>query len=144
MEIEVSKKDRLTVETFINKAHGGKEFTGIRLRIGKRKVKTLVHFHHSKALQLIAALQNCIAEIDENKGGFFESPQWQRLRYETLKRDRKCVLCGSTDNLHCDHIKPRSLYPEMELDPDNLQTMCKRCNLAKSNKDEIDYREHSQ
>ncbi len=140
MKIDVSKKAQLTVETFTQKANGGKSFTGIRLRLGKRKPKTLIHFHHGKALQLIEALQSCIAEIDTNNGSFFESPEWQRLRYETLRRDRKCVLCGSTDNLHCDHIKPRSKYPELELDLTNTQTLCKACNIAKSNRDCEDYR----
>ncbi len=139
MEIEISKNDRLTVEIFKQKANGGKSFTGIRFRVGKRKPKTLFHFHHSKALMIIEALQQCIADVDDSQGGFFESKQWQRLRYLTLQRDRACLLCGSTKNLHCDHIKPRSKYPELEFDPDNLQTLCGQCNLAKSNRDEIDY-----
>jgi len=140
MKVDISKKDELTIESFSGKANGSKPFTGIRFRIGKRKPKTLFHFHHSKALAIIDALQDCIGEIDENKGSFFESPQWQRLRYETLRRDRKCVLCSSIDNLHCDHIKPRSKFPELELDPNNTQILCKSCNLAKSNKDCEDYR----
>ena len=140
MKIDISKKDQLTVETFTNKANGGKSFTGIRLRLGRRKPKTLVHFHHSKALLLIEALQAAIADIDDNKDSFFESKEWQRLRYETLRRDRKCVLCGSAENLHCDHVKPRSLYPELALDINNTQTLCKVCNIAKSNLDCVDYR----
>ena len=42
--------------------------------------------------------------------------------------------------MHVDHIKPRSLYPDLELEFENLQVLCKYCNLEKSNKDEIDYR----
>jgi X-X-X-Leu-X-X-Gly heptad repeat protein len=42
--------------------------------------------------------------------------------------------------LHVDHIKPRSLYPARALDPENLQVLCRDCNLGKSNKDATDWR----
>ena len=140
MKVQLSKKDELIIETFKKTANGGKPFTGIRFRIGKRKPKTLFHMHHGKALNIIDALKDCLADIDTDNGSFYESPAWQQLRYETLKRDRKCCLCGSVENLHCDHIMPRSLYPELELDPENTQTLCKQCNIAKSNRDCEDYR----
>lgn len=75
---------------------------------------------------------------------FYESREWRELRYEALKKyGRQCLCCGGKPpevQLHVDHIKPRSKYPELELDINNLQIMCKDCNLGKSNKDEIDYR----
>jgi 5-methylcytosine-specific restriction endonuclease McrA len=40
--------------------------------------------------------------------------------------------------LHVDHIKPRSLGGTN--DPDNLQTLCRKCNIGKSNKDDTDLR----
>jgi len=104
------------------------------------KLKPCFTFITQSALAIIEALQQCIADVDDDQGGFFESKQWQRLRYLTLQRDRACVLCGATKNLHCDHIKPRSKCPQLEFDPDNLQTLCGQCNLAKLNRDEIDYR----
>jgi 5-methylcytosine-specific restriction endonuclease McrA len=140
MKIDISGKQQLTIEIFINKAKGGQSFTGTRFRLGKRKPVTLFHFHHSKALAIVDALQACIAEISEARGSFFESPAWQKLRYETLKKYRQCCLCGSTDTLHVDHIRPRSKYPELALSPDNLQVLCSQCNLAKRNGDCVDYR----
>ena len=139
MIINLSKKQQLTVETFTGNA-SGRSFTGLRFRLGKSKLKTLFHCHHSKAHEIIDALKNCLAGIDDNRQSFYESPAWQKLRYETLKKYRKCCLCGSTENLHVDHIKPRSRFPALELDPDNLQVLCQRCNLAKSNHDTEDYR----
>lgn len=37
-------------------------------------------------------------------------------------------------------MKPRSKYPELALDPDNLQVLCKACNLGKLAWDETDFR----
>ena len=59
------------------------------------------------------------------------------LRYDVLKRDNfKCCVCGygSLDNvkLHVDHIIPVSRGGKTKLD--NLQTLCDRCNLGKSDK----------
>lgn len=82
------------------------------------------------------------------KDPFYESQEWLRLRYETLKRvGRKCLVCGKGPpeaTLHVDHIKPRSIHPELALDPDNLQVLCSDCNLGKSNRDEIDWRPRTQ
>jgi len=78
------------------------------------------------------------------KEGFYDSREWRDLRYKALKlHGRQCLCCGAKPPevvLHVDHVKPRSLYPELELELDNLQILCKDCNLGKSNKDEIDYR----
>ena len=42
--------------------------------------------------------------------------------------------------MHVDHIKPRSKYPRLELDFDNLQVLCEDCNLGKSNRYKVDLR----
>jgi len=80
------------------------------------------------------------------KVSFYESKEWRRLRYTVLKKyERTCLCCGRKAPdvpIHVDHIKPRSIYPELELDPDNLQLLCEDCNLGKSNTDCIDYRSH--
>ena len=62
------------------------------------------------------------------------------LRYAVLKRDHfKCCACGASPakdpsvELHVDHIIPWSKGGETTID--NLQTLCSKCNLGKS--DEI-------
>ena len=60
-----------------------------------------------------------------------------KLRYKVLKRDNfKCCACGASPakdpsvELHIDHIIPWSKGGETTFD--NLQTLCSRCNLGKS------------
>ena len=60
-----------------------------------------------------------------------------KLRYAVLKRDNfKCCACGaspakdSSVELHIDHIVPWSKGGETALE--NLQTLCSRCNIGKS------------
>lgn len=76
---------------------------------------------------------------------FYASAEWKLLRMKVLtKYGKKCMKCGEhADSPHVDHIKPRSLYPDLELVFDNLQVMCPKCNMAKGNKDTIDYRAES-
>lgn len=77
---------------------------------------------------------------------FYKSSGWRRIRYSALKESNgKCACCGAEAKngaiLHVDHIKPRSLFPELALDPNNLQVLCEPCNLGKSNFDEADFRQ---
>ncbi len=64
------------------------------------------------------------------------------LRYQVLAAsDGRCALCGATKKerpLDVDHIIPRSRSGRNELD--NLQVLCAKCNRAKGNKDDTDFR----
>jgi len=87
---------------------------------------------------------------EENKyrtdRGFYSSSSWVNLRYKVLKKyGARCQICGRTYRedgvkMHVDHIKPRSKYPELELDEGNLQILCEDCNLGKMARDEKDWR----
>lgn len=76
---------------------------------------------------------------------FYESREWLDLRYRVLaKSGGSCKLCGcrATEGnpIQVDHIKPRSLHPELALVESNMQVLCKSCNMGKSNKDATDWR----
>jgi 5-methylcytosine-specific restriction endonuclease McrA len=76
------------------------------------------------------------------KDAFYNTREWLEVRYKTLvKYGKVCQCCGASAGiLHVDHIKPRSKFPSLELDIDNLQVLCEACNIGKSNKDVTDWR----
>lgn len=79
------------------------------------------------------------------KTNFYESMGWRAVRYKALVlHGGRCQCCGAGREqgkiMHVDHIKPKSLYPELALVLDNLQVLCEDCNLGKSNRDETDWR----
>lgn len=56
------------------------------------------------------------------------------VKLEVWSRDRgRCVICGSKDNLHFDHIIPYSRGGS-SLVAENIQLLCARHNLAKRNR----------
>lgn len=56
------------------------------------------------------------------------------VKLEVWKRDKgKCVECGSSNNLHFDHILPFS-KGGTSLKSDNIQLLCARHNLEKSDR----------
>lgn len=80
------------------------------------------------------------AQKVKSRTNFYRTKVWRELRLSVLlTSDGRCKICGSSSEkgamLHIDHIKPRSLYPELALEKSNLQVLCEDCNIAKSNKD---------
>lgn len=81
----------------------------------------------------------------KNDDEFYSSWEWKRVRYEALKKyGAKCMLCGATAEdgakICVDHIKPRSRFPELQFDVNNLQVLCNDCNMGKGAWDETDWR----
>ena len=49
-------------------------------------------------------------------------------RDAVLERDgHKCVACGSVNELEADHIKPKSLYPDLKYEVSNGRALCWPC-----------------
>lgn len=76
---------------------------------------------------------------------FYQSTKWLQLRIKAFEKyGNRCSCCGASPDtgaiLHVDHIKPRSLCPELALVLNNLQILCKQCNVGKSNLSEKKWR----
>lgn len=90
-------------------------------------------------LGLISRLQGGKLRPYPAKPSSVYNTKFRAIRYSILLRDNStCQLCGANPktgaSMHVDHIKPRSKYPELELDPDNLRVLCQECNLTKSDR----------
>lgn len=58
------------------------------------------------------------------------SPKQRRINSELAKIKKtlgtRCEICGREGH-DLSHILPRSLYPEYQTDPRNLQILCREC-----------------
>lgn len=84
-------------------------------------------------------------KLFEQTDAFLRSREWKAVRYQALKmHGGRCQCCGASPEdgtkLNVDHIMPRSKYPQLALDMNNLQVLCAECNAGKSNIDETDWR----
>lgn len=55
---------------------------------------------------------------------FKRSPQWSKTRKKFLKENPTCAACGGKRLLQVHHILPFDDRPDLELDPNNLITLC--------------------
>ena len=66
--------------------------------------------------------------IDKIRGraprGKDRSADWFQVRRGHLKRQPDCQVCGGRKKLEVHHIIPFWVAPELELEPDNLITLC--------------------
>lgn len=73
------------------------------------------------------------ARMNLAEGDFTES-EWLSL---LSKWNRRCLACGSTENITVDHVVPLAVGGTNYID--NLQPLCRSCNCRKKDKT-IDYR----
>lgn len=67
-------------------------------------------------------LQEMLGEPEKRQGE--RDARWNSVRKEHIRTHSFCIACGNTSNLEAHHIKPFSQNPELELDPNNLVTLC--------------------
>ncbi|MCF2947578.1 HNH endonuclease [Paraglaciecola aquimarina] len=84
-------------------------------------------------------------KVEDKVVDFYASNDWLKLRYLAFEKfGNQCSCCGNSPVngavLHVDHIKPRSQFPELAFDINNLQVLCGFCNLGKSNKFDTQWR----
>src|ERR1051326_1490267 len=52
------------------------------------------------------------------------SRAWPSGRHSHLSGHPLCAACGRSEGLEVHHIRPFHLYPQLELEPSNLLTLC--------------------
>lgn len=51
------------------------------------------------------------------------------VREYVILRDKMCLRCGKTNNLHASHIYPKGKYRKMQFDVNNVKALCLGCHL---------------
>jgi 5-methylcytosine-specific restriction endonuclease McrA len=91
----------------------------------------------------ISKLENRATLCHATSGKFYTSKEWLSFRIQMLKKlGFRCFACGVTAKertLHVDHIKPRSIYPELSFCEDNIQILCVDCNIGKGVLRKLDF-----
>lgn len=57
------------------------------------------------------------------------SSGWNDLRKRFIEENPACAMCGGKKRLQVHHIYPFHIFPEFELDWNNLITLCGHCHL---------------
>lgn len=59
--------------------------------------------------------------------------KWLRFRKRALELyGRECMACGTTEGaMQVDHVKPKHVYRSLWYDINNVQILCKPCNMKK-------------
>jgi len=73
-----------------------------------------------KSIGILIILLCCLIQ----GSGKPRSADWEYVRNTHIKNHPVCALCGTSKDLQVHHIKPFNIYPELELDPKNLITLC--------------------
>lgn len=69
---------------------------------------------------------NGIGETAKKRNSY----KYRQWREAVLNRDKKCVRCGSTENLQAHHKKSFALYPLERYEITNGITLCEVCHRA--------------
>lgn len=72
----------------------------------------------------------------KKRNGSRRDSKWPKVRAEHLKNNPNCLACGGDKQLEVHHVVPFHLDKSLELDPNNLVTLCEsksngvHCHLA--------------
>jgi len=90
------------------------------------------NFYCSKTCRKTCPLFGLQSDPFRNISECYTPGEYLVFTQEVLKRQRdqigynECEMCGSREDLHIHHEKPKKTHPEMTLDPDNGIILCGR------------------
>lgn len=94
-----------------------------------KSVKSISSFKKKTNFKLASDLGRNPGEAEK----FRNSTLWKKLRSRHIKEEPFCVKCGRIGR-DVDHIKPIEDGGNLT-DPNNLQTLCKKCHIDKTKKE---------
>lgn len=77
-------------------------------------------------------------KVSGDKNPTWRGGAWNYWNGQAKIRDNyTCQMCGFSDKeiMQVDHIKPKSLFPELKKVLDNLMTVCPNCHARKTNRE---------
>jgi 5-methylcytosine-specific restriction endonuclease McrA len=113
-------------------ANKGKKYIGLRTQFKKGNVpwnkdKELPQYQKENSPHWKGGLGYTLSRQLQN------SPKWKQMREDVFKRDdftcQKCFKRGC--EIHPHHIKPKSLFPNLVFELNNVITLCVKCHLQK-------------
>jgi 5-methylcytosine-specific restriction enzyme A len=76
-------------------------------------------------------------QAEKKTDKFYVSTLWRKLRAVILANDPLCYYCLLSGHRRlatiCDHYRPRKIFPELELSPENIKGSCDNCHNVKRN-----------
>jgi HNH endonuclease len=92
---------------------------------GRRRRRHTRRMHRGEPTKHAPAKKRDYGAETAARHGHARSPEWPRVEREHRLREPACVACGYTGHgIQVHHIKPFHLHPQLELDPNNLITLC--------------------
>jgi len=61
------------------------------------------------------------------KKNWRHTKEYRKWRVEVIRRDKRCVICGSIKHRNAHHINHATYFPEQRFDIDNGVTLCHDC-----------------
>ena len=67
----------------------------------------------------------------------YTQQEYKIWKQTVLEHDNyQCQICGSKEKIHCHHIQPVKLFPQLALDPENGIVLCHLCHFKYGHADE--------
>lgn len=103
-------------------------------------------YEYGKKCSCYYKVRNKETAVKGKKDTFYSDGPWRDLREEKLEEYgahcQRCLINDGkivTENLEGHHLIPRSKRRDLELDPENIVILCKRCNLQLGDSGIIDW-----
>ena len=91
---------------------------------------TKLERHSTENGPIISAIRTLVDRIQgKAPPGAKRSSSWSATRKRFMRSVDRCAVCPRTRGLEAHHVIPFHIAPDLELEPENLIALCRRCHL---------------